>query len=52
MDAYDEHWAPWLKRRGYGGVYKQRTKLTNDKKDGCGLFFKRAKFELLARRAI
>ena len=38
--------------RGYDGVYKSRTQLTKSKRDGCGLFFKRDKFELLARRDI
>ena len=52
MDQFEEFWAPWLERRGYGGVYKRRTQATAAKKDGCGLFFKHGKFELLARRGL
>ena len=52
MDQYEEFWQPWLVERGYDGVYKCRTQMTKSKKDGCGLFFKRDKFELLARRDI
>ena len=52
MDQFEEFWAPWLERRGYGGVYKRRTQATAAKKDGCGLFFKAGKFELLARRGL
>ena len=52
MDQYEEFWRPWLVERGYAGVYKCRTQMTKSKKDGCGLFFKRDKFELLARRDI
>lgn len=52
VDQYDEFWAPWLRKRGYGGVWKCRTSLTAQKKDGCGLFFKLDKFDLLAKREI
>ena len=52
MDQFEEFWAPWLERRGYGGVYKRRTQATAAKKDGCGLFFKTGKLELLARRGL
>ena len=52
VDQYEEFWQPWLVERGYDGVYKCRTQLTKSKRDGCGLFFKRDKFELLARRDI
>ena len=33
MDQFEEFWAPWLERRGYGGVYKRRTQATAAKKD-------------------
>ena len=52
MDQFEEFWAPWLERAGYGGVYKRRTQATAAKKDGCGLFFKHNKFELLAHRGL
>jgi CCR4-NOT transcription complex subunit 6 len=52
MDQFEEFWKPWLERRGYGGVYKRRTQATAAKKDGCGLFFKTGKLELLARRGL
>ena len=51
VDQYDSS-APWLREQGYGGVWKCRTTMTANKKDGCGLFYKRDKFELLARREI
>jgi len=28
VDEYDTFWAPWLKSRGYGGIWKQRTQMT------------------------
>ena len=52
MDQYDDFWAPWLTARGYAGSWKCRTQLTANKKDGCGLFFKSDRFELLAQRHI
>ena len=52
MDQFEEFWKPWLERRGYGGVYKRRAQATAAKKDGCGLFFKTGKLELLARRGL
>jgi CCR4-NOT transcription complex subunit 6 len=52
MDQYDDFWAPWLAARGYAGSWKCRTQLTANKKDGCGLFFKSDRFELLAQRHI
>ena len=52
MDQFEEFWKPWLEGRGYGGVYKRRTQATAAKKDGCGLFFKTGKLELLARRGL
>ena len=52
VDQYDEFWAPWLIDRGYGGVWKCRTAVTANKKDGCGLFYKLDKFDLVAKREI
>ena len=43
---------PWLRKQGYGGVWKCRTSMTANKKDGCGLFYKLDKFDLLAKREI
>ncbi|XP_076351710.1 protein angel homolog 2-like isoform X1 [Tachypleus tridentatus] len=36
-DHYHEFWKPQLKRNGYQGVFKKRTR---DKTDGCATFFK------------
>ena len=43
---------PLVAARGYAGSWKCRTQLTANKKDGCGLFFKSDRFELLAQRHI
>lgn len=42
-DHYEEDFRPELEKMGYGCLYKQRT---GDKRDGCGIFFKRSMFEL------
>ena len=39
-------------RRGYAGWFCKRTERTAPKKDGCGLFYKRDAFELIARRDV
>ena len=37
---------------GYAGWFCKRTERTAPKKDGCGLFYKRDAFELIARRDV
>ncbi|XP_077522135.1 protein angel isoform X1 [Amblyomma americanum] len=42
-DHYEADFRPELEKMGYGCLYKQRT---GDKRDGCGIFFKKSMFEL------
>ncbi|KAK7081633.1 Protein angel 1 [Halocaridina rubra] len=41
---YYSHFLPWLKFRGYEGIYKKRT---GEKCDGCAIFYKTNKFSLV-----
>mmetsp|Transcript_5989 Transcript_5989/g.22663 ORF Transcript_5989/g.22663 Transcript_5989/m.22663 type:complete len:188 (+) Transcript_5989:162-725(+) len=52
MDQFEEFWKPFFETNGYAGVWKRRTQGTAQKKDGCGLFYKRARYELLASKGI
>lgn len=38
-----------LNRLGYQGIYKQRT---NDKLDGCAIYFKKKKFNLVKQMTV
>ncbi|KAH7940448.1 hypothetical protein HPB49_000312 [Dermacentor silvarum] len=42
-DHYELDFKPELEKMGYGCLYKQRT---GDKRDGCGIFFRKSVFEL------
>ena len=52
LDQYDDFWRPKLEAMGYAGWFCKRTECTAPKKDGCGLFYKRDAFELIARRDV
>jgi len=52
LDQYDDFWRPKLEAMGYAGWFCKRTERTAPKKDGCGLFYKRDAFELIARRDV
>lgn len=43
QDHYELDFKPELEKMGYGCLYKQRT---GDKRDGCGIFFRKSVFEL------
>ncbi|XP_037274722.2 protein angel homolog 2 isoform X1 [Rhipicephalus microplus] len=43
QDHYETDFKPELEKMGYGCLYKQRT---GDKRDGCGIFFRKSVFEL------
>ncbi|XP_065301233.2 protein angel homolog 2 isoform X1 [Dermacentor albipictus] len=43
QDHYELDFKPELEKMGYGCLYKQRT---GDKRDGCGIFFRKSIFEL------
>ena len=43
-DHYETHFKPSLSSLGYNGVFKKRT---GDKRDGCAIFFKSRKLELV-----
>uniref|UniRef100_L7LXA5 Putative transcriptional effector ccr4-related protein n=1 Tax=Rhipicephalus pulchellus TaxID=72859 RepID=L7LXA5_RHIPC len=43
QDHYETDFKPELEKMGYGCLYKQRT---GDKRDGCGIFFRKSIFEL------
>ena len=51
MDQFEEFWKPWLERRVRGRVQTANAGHGGEK-DGCGLFFKTGKLELLARRGL
>ncbi len=37
FEHYESHFVPSLRQHGYKGIYKKRT---NDKNDGCAIFYK------------
>ena len=43
-DHYETHFKPSLSSLGYNGVFKKRT---GDKQDGCAIFFKSGRLELV-----
>jgi len=43
-DHYETHFKPSLSNLGYNGVFKKRT---GDKRDGCAIFFKSGRLELV-----
>ncbi|CUR30050.1 Endonuclease/exonuclease/phosphatase domain-containing protein [Caenorhabditis elegans] len=50
-DHFVEHFQPLMKKYGYEGVYKQKFG-TQQKDDGCALFYHPAKFELVANQEV
>ena len=48
-DHFDTHFKPNLGNLGYDGVYKKRT---GDKRDGCAIFFKTAKLDLVEQTSV
>jgi mRNA deadenylase 3'-5' endonuclease subunit Ccr4 len=43
-DHYKSHFLPTFKRRGFDGIYKKRT---NDKTDGCAIFYNESQVSVL-----
>lgn len=52
VDAFEEHWAPALKARGYDARYKKRTESTGAKKDGCVVAWRADKLRPVAAREL
>ena len=52
LDQFEEFWKGFFLANGYSGVWKKRTQGTASKKDGCGVFYKRDRYELLARKGV
>ncbi|KAF2351842.1 Endonuclease/exonuclease/phosphatase [Trinorchestia longiramus] len=46
---YHEYFLPWFTHLGYQGSYKKRT---GDKFDGCAIFFRSSKFELVESTSV
>ena len=40
IEDFKGFWEPRLKAMGYNGLYKKRTEVSADKKDGCAIFWK------------
>lgn len=46
---YQSFYEPWLKSKGYDSVFKQRT---GYKLDGCAIFIRNSKFEIIASDSV
>lgn len=48
-DNYDDIWVPAMEELGYTGAFTQRNE---GKQDGCAIFFKEARFRVIAEQSI
>ena len=45
-EDFEPFWVPAMRQRGFEGLYKKRTELTGQKKDGCAIFWRAAALAL------